>query len=119
MRLAQTPERVGRSDGLCALAQRRRFVMSSVNGVGGSSPIQKIIQSPIYKEVPSTGSTQSASLGDRLELSGVSHLLPSLQNNDIRTDKVQEIRSQIDAGTYDESGKLDQSLDKLLADLTD
>jgi len=53
----------------------------------------------------------------KLELSGVSHLLKTLKNNDVRTDKVAVVKAQIEAGTYDDEKKLDAAVDKLLDDL--
>jgi anti-sigma28 factor (negative regulator of flagellin synthesis) len=91
--------------------------MSLINSIGQSSAVQKIIQQPIQKQVPvAPAAAQSASV-DKLELSGMSHLLKTLKNNDIRVDKVAQIRSQIDAGTYETEDKLDAAADRLLDDL--
>ena len=38
--------------------------------------------------------------------------------NDVRTDKVESIKSQIEAGTYEDDHKLNVSVDRLLDDLT-
>jgi anti-sigma28 factor (negative regulator of flagellin synthesis) len=54
---------------------------------------------------------------DKLELSGVSHLLTSLKTNDVRTDKVSTVRAQIEAGTYEDDQKLETAIDRLLDDL--
>ncbi|HVT91103.1 MAG TPA: flagellar biosynthesis anti-sigma factor FlgM [Tepidisphaeraceae bacterium] len=90
--------------------------MSSINGVGPNSPVQKIIQQPIQKSIPADASKPSSGI-DKLELSGMSHLLSALKTNDIRTDKVAEIRAQIEAGTYETPDKLDVAADRLLDDL--
>jgi anti-sigma28 factor (negative regulator of flagellin synthesis) len=89
--------------------------MSQINGLGPNSPIQKIIQQPITKQLPVDAPAHPAR--DKVELSGVSHLLQTLKSNDIRADKVAEIRKQIEAGTYDTDDKLDAALDPLLDDL--
>ena len=90
--------------------------MSSINSVGGNSPIQKIIQQPIQKQTPAAAPKQLPTV-DKLELSGMSHLLKTLKSNDVRVDKVSEIRAQIDAGTYETDDKLDIAADRLLDDL--
>ena len=90
--------------------------MSSINGVGNNSPVQKIVGQPIQKQVPAEAPKQLP-LTDRVELSGVSHLLKSLKANDVRADKVAEIKAQIDAGTYETDEKLDVATDRLLDDL--
>lgn len=91
-------------------------VMSSINGLGPNSPINKIIQQPVQKQAPVNPPAQLPSV-DKLELSGVSHLLAALKTNDIRVDKVQQIRSQIQAGTYETEDKLDIAADRLLDEL--
>ena len=91
--------------------------MSSINSVGGNSPIQKIIQQPIQKQTPAEPPKQLPTV-DKLELSGMSHLLKTLKSNDVRVDKVAEIRAQIEAGTYETEDKLDAAADRLLDDLT-
>jgi negative regulator of flagellin synthesis FlgM len=93
--------------------------MSAINGVGNpqpTGPVNKIVQKPIHKEIPSAGAPQASS-ADKLELSGMSHLLQALKSNDVRVDKVQQIKSQIEAGTYETDDKLDQAADRLLDDL--
>ena len=95
--------------------------MSSINHLGGASgagPVQRIVTNPIQKQIPADAPAQlPAKTADRLELSGVSHLLKTLKNNDVRTDKVAIIKAQIEAGAYDDEKKLDAAVDKLLDDL--
>ena len=91
--------------------------MSSVNSVGGNSSIQQIVSKPIQKEIK-TDAQPAARRSDKLELSGVSHLLDSLKTNDVRAAKVAEIRAQIEAGTYETDDKLDIASDRLLDDLS-
>ena len=65
---------------------------------------------------PFPTAAKSAS-ADRLELSGMSHLLKSLKNNDVRTDKVASVRGEIEAGTYEDDRKLAAAIDRLLDEL--
>jgi negative regulator of flagellin synthesis FlgM len=89
--------------------------MSSINGLGGLNPLQQTQNASGSKPVNSTAETSKPSITDRLELSGVSHLLSSLKTNDIRADKVAAIKSQIADGTYDADGsKLDAATGPLL-----
>jgi anti-sigma28 factor (negative regulator of flagellin synthesis) len=89
----------------------------NVNNVGSTSPVQKIVNNPIQKTI-STDAPKQLPVADRLELSGVSHLLKALKSNsDVRTDKVADIKAQIEAGTYDDDKKLDIAVDRLLDDL--
>jgi anti-sigma28 factor (negative regulator of flagellin synthesis) len=90
--------------------------MSSINGLGANVPVQQPTNTPRAAE---TAPSTPARAADRVELSGVSHLMKALQTNDIRVDKVAEIKGQIEAGTYDADGtKLNGALDGLLDDLS-
>jgi flagellar biosynthesis anti-sigma factor FlgM len=91
--------------------------MSSVNSVGNNSPIQKITNQPIQKQLPASAQQATAN-SDKVELSGVSHLLTSLKTNDIRVDKVASIKAQIEAGTYESDDKLNIAADRLLDDVS-
>ena len=93
---------------------------SSLNGLGSNAPINKLTQQPIRKEIPADAPPQqpAARSADKLELSGVSHLLKTLKTNDVRLDMVAEIKAQIEAGTYETDEKLDIAADRLLDDLT-
>ena len=89
----------------------------NVNNVGNSTPVQKIVSNPIQKAIP-TDAPKQLPAADRLELSGVSHLMKTLKaNGDVRTDKIAEIKSQIEAGTYENDEKLDAAIDRMLDDL--
>jgi negative regulator of flagellin synthesis FlgM len=90
--------------------------MSSVNNVGNTQPINPVVAKPVQKQVPADAPKQ-LSASDRLELSGLSPFGATLKKNDVRADKVAEIKSQIASGTYDDDKKLDASLDKLLDDI--
>ena len=88
-----------------------------MNSVGNNPSIQKIIQQPVQKQIPANAPKQP--IVDKLELSGTSEMFKILQRNDIRTDKVAEVRAAIDAGKYEDDTKLDAAIDKLLDDLND
>jgi flagellar biosynthesis anti-sigma factor FlgM len=105
-------------DSAKGLLKERVQHMSSVNNISGQSQVQQIISKPIQKSLPAQASDQPQRASDRVELSGVSHLLQALKSNDIRTDKVATIKAQIEAGTYDVDGKLDSVADKMLDDLS-
>jgi anti-sigma28 factor (negative regulator of flagellin synthesis) len=90
--------------------------MNPINNVGSNSPIQKITTTPVQKEAPAAAPNKP-SLADRVELSGVGHLLGALKSNDIRADKVAAVKAQIEAGTYEDDKKLDVAVDRLLDDL--
>ncbi len=90
--------------------------MNPVNNIPSASPVQKLVANPVQKEITADAPAQIPA-SDKLELSGVSHLLTALKSNDIRTDKVSAIKSQIDAGTYEDDSKLDAATDRLLDDL--
>jgi anti-sigma28 factor (negative regulator of flagellin synthesis) len=91
--------------------------MSTVNNVGQSTPIQKIVTNPVSKSIPADA-PKSLPATDKLELSGLSHLFSQLKSNDIRTDKVAAVKSQIEAGTYEDDDKLNTATDRLLDDLS-
>jgi anti-sigma28 factor (negative regulator of flagellin synthesis) len=90
--------------------------MSAINGIGSNNPVQKIASNPVHKQLPAQPAKQ-LKLTDRVELSGVSHLLATLKANGIRADKVASVRAAIEAGKYETRKKLDAAVDKLLNDL--
>ena len=91
--------------------------MSSINGIGNSAPVQRAINAPIQK-ASETDAPKGPSATDRLELSGASHLLKALkQNNDVRVDKVAQVKAAIAAGAYEDDAKMDVAVDRLLDDL--
>jgi negative regulator of flagellin synthesis FlgM len=97
----------------------------SIQGIGNSSqasPVQKVIANPIQKSLPTDATSApptSPSRGsDKVELSSASSLLASLKaGNDVRADKVADIRAQIESGTYDTDDKVNGALDGLLDDM--
>lgn len=90
--------------------------MSGINGVGHNSPVHKVVSNPIQKSTPADAAKQTGAT-DKVELSGMSHLLKALKSNDVRTDKVADIKAQIEAGTYETDEKMDVAVDRMLDDL--
>jgi len=88
--------------------------MSGINPVGNGWNIQSLAQQPILKSIPPSSVPRAT---DRLELSGHSHLLTALRSNEVRVDKVAVIKSQIEAGTYETSEKLDVAIDRMLDEM--
>jgi anti-sigma28 factor (negative regulator of flagellin synthesis) len=95
----------------------RSNTMSSINSVGGNSPIQRPTAPGTTNPTTSTSTNNTSRPADKVDLSGTSHLLHSLKSNDIRTDKVAAVKSQIANGTYEDDHKLNGTLDGLLDDL--
>jgi flagellar biosynthesis anti-sigma factor FlgM len=93
-------------------------VSNSINKVATNAPVNKVVSQPIQKEVPADAPKQLP-VTDRVELSGtVSNLLKTLKSGgDLRADKVEAIKKQIEAGTYEDDHKLDVAADRLLDDL--
>jgi anti-sigma28 factor (negative regulator of flagellin synthesis) len=91
--------------------------MSSVNSVGGNTPIQRPAASTPATSTSPASTTATARPADKLDLSGTSHLLQSLKTNNIRGDKVASVKAQIANGTYEDDHKLNGALDGLLDDL--
>ena len=92
--------------------------MNSINGIGTNTPIQKITSQPVHKQVPA-GAGKPLPVTDKLELSGLSHLMKALKRNDIRVDKVSAIRAQIEAGIVPElqvEDRLKAGLHAVIAD---
>ena len=90
--------------------------MSRIDGVGNTGPIRPAANQPVARPAGTEAAGQ-ARAAYKLELSDMSRLLASLKN-DMRTEKVAEIKKQIDAGTYETPEKLDAAVDALLEDLT-
>jgi flagellar biosynthesis anti-sigma factor FlgM len=94
----------------------------SIQGIGSQSQVQQVVSNPIQKSIPadaaSAPSTSPSRGSDKVELSNASSMLASLKaGGDVRADKVAEIRSQIEAGTYETDDKVNGSLNGLLDDL--
>ncbi len=92
--------------------------MSRIDGLGNGLPIRSVgaPSKTVYRDI-SGASVPQQPVTDKLELSGVGHLLGVLKQNDIRADKVAAVRAQIDAGTYEDDNKLNVAVDRLLEDI--
>ena len=87
--------------------------MSSINGIGGSNPLYRVAPKDVQK--PTTASSAAPARGqDKVELSNVQGYLSTLKNNDIRADKVADIKAAIANGSYETDDKLNATIDKLL-----
>jgi len=91
--------------------------MNPINNVGPNSPVNKVTSTAVQKAT-TTEEPKKPSLSDRVEFSGLGHLLGALKTNDIRADKVASVKAQIQAGTYEDDKKLDTAVNRLLDDLT-
>lgn len=87
-----------------------------INGVGSQSPVQKITSQPIQKQLPADPPKQLRAT-DRLEVSGVGHMLKTLKSNDVRASMVAQVKQQIEAGTYENDQKLNAAVDRLLDEM--
>jgi flagellar biosynthesis anti-sigma factor FlgM len=91
--------------------------MSSINNINGNLPVNRLTSAkPVYQpadvQVP-----KSTTKTDTVELGNVGTYLSQLKTNDVRVDKVAEIKAQIAAGTYETDEKLEAAADKLLDEL--
>jgi negative regulator of flagellin synthesis FlgM len=89
--------------------------MSSIPGIGSSTPISS--PTPGGSPKPPTNDSTAAPLTDRVELSGIGHLLSKLKTNDVRADKVASVKSAINDGSYESDDKLDVAIDRMLDDM--
>jgi negative regulator of flagellin synthesis FlgM len=95
--------------------------MNPINNISASNAAYKVQQAaPVSKtqEAAAAAPTTPARGADSVELSGVQNFLQALKVNDVRADKVADVKAQIAAGTYETDEKLDIAADRLLDDLT-
>lgn len=87
--------------------------------ISPASGTQPLAQTQAARKAYGAAPTQPAAgrAADRLELSGASHLLQLAKSNDVRMEKVQMIKDQIESGTYDVDARADAVVDRLLDDL--
>ena len=91
------------------------MIVNEAGGVQGPQPIQpqRNVAGAYKKAAP-----DSAHKTDKAEISDHARLLNKLTDvDDIRQEKVDSIRAQIEAGTYETDDKLSAAVDKLLEDL--
>lgn len=89
--------------------------MNPINRVSGVSHLQNVQSTA--KPAAAEQSTGVERGSDRLDLSGVQNYLQTLRTNDVRVDKVSQVKAQIEAGTYETDEKLDIAAGRLLEDL--
>lgn len=94
--------------------------MSNINGLGNAQQINRTqAAKPAAAAAPATPSARP-DRSDKVELNATAAaMLAKLKgSSDLRLDKVQEMKAQIESGKYDVDSKLDDAtLDKLLGDL--
>lgn len=97
--------------------------MSNVNGINnGGNPINRIQALKAFGaakpagpiDQPAQTTTRSA---DRVELSGLDGIMAKLKTNDVRHEKVAQVRQQIAEGTYETPEKIDAAIEKMIDDL--
>jgi len=91
----------------------------TINPTSAAVPTQALskVAAAQKTDQPAPAETVRPRAADRLELSGASHLLELARSSDVRMEKVQMIRDQIEAGTYDVEAKADAVADRVLDDL--
>ena len=92
----------------------------NVNSTNAASQAQALSKLAAARKAYGAGpaaETVRPRAADRLELSGVSHLLQLAKSSDVRMEKVQMLKDQIEAGTYDLDAKADVVADRLAEDL--
>lgn len=90
--------------------------MNNINGINGYGHISALGAKNSLGNTRNHARPQNAAQGqDQVEISSVAKYLNKVSAiPDIRTEKVEEIRQQIAAGTYDVDGKLSEALDNML-----
>lgn len=91
------------------------MIVNEAGGVQGPQPIQpqRDVAGAYKKAAPS-----SARKADKAEISEHARLLSKLtEADDMRHDKIAEIRSQIEAGTYETDEKMSEAVDRMLDEL--
>lgn len=93
--------------------------MNAINPVAASAAAYKAQPTAPARAPESPVATPApARSPDRVELSGLQNFMQVLKSNDIRAEKVAEIKAQIDAGTYETDDKLNVAIDRLIDDLS-
>lgn len=90
--------------------------ISSVSGSSGVGSVGRAEPREIAPERPAAAPVQRGE--DQLELSEASRLLARLRGlPEIRQDLVDQVRAQIEAGTYETDEKLDVAIEAMLDDV--
>jgi negative regulator of flagellin synthesis FlgM len=92
--------------------------MSSIHGISGNNSVHKVVGPAIQRSTPTESAGEARPTGaDRLELSGLSHLLTNLKKDGVRTELIASVKAQIEAGTYLTDEKMDVAIDRMMEDL--
>jgi negative regulator of flagellin synthesis FlgM len=89
-----------------------------IRGIGGSQGAQPIYPRLAVFGVESGASAAAAAPRDQVEISPLGQMLDGISSlPEIRQERVEEIRRQIAAGTYETPEKLERAMDNLLGEL--
>ncbi len=89
--------------------------VSGIGPVGGGQPIRRINQ-PVEQQAPKEARPVSPT--DELELSTVDSTSAEVELQDqFRAMRLEQIRQQIEAGTYETPEKLDAAVNRMFEDL--
>ncbi len=100
----QTSKVLGRAD----------MEVTGPGSIQGSTPIKQTPQTP---EMQPATESKSASPLDEVEISSAGKMLDSLgQSSKVRSERLAQIKSEIEAGTYETPEKLEAALEKLLVE---
>ncbi len=89
-----------------------------IHGAGGMQGPQPIYPRLAAFSVDAGQTVQANAARDHVEISPLGQMLDGISRlPEIRHEKVEEIRRQIAAGTYETSAKLEVALDRLLDEL--
>lgn len=91
--------------------------MNPVQSIAASNAAYKVQPAATAKPADAPAAVVPPRGADTVELSGMQTFLATLKANDIRADKVAQVRAQIAAGTYETDDKLSIAADRLLDDL--
>ncbi len=72
---------------------------------------------PLAKIGPQPGSPTVDRGHDQVELSDSARLLAKIRENPVRSELIDRVRAEIDAGSYETEDKLDAAIEELLSDL--
>ena len=90
------------------------MIINDVSGVSGAQPVQP--NNRVNKAQKAYGA-QPAAKADAAEISMEAKLLDKLRNvPEVRQEKVDALKAQIEAGTYDTPERIDAMVSKLLSD---
>ena len=89
--------------------------------VNGSNPVQNTVpikQARPAAEVPPTTEAKPATPRDEVEISSVAKMLDRMnQSPEIRAERLNQIKVQIEAGKYDTPEKLEAALEKMFGEI--